>query len=58
MIRRLTEKPATALAAWPSVNQKQPIAFPSPLPFDGRGEGQGEVRVQGDEFQLFVTRFV
>jgi hypothetical protein len=26
----------------------RPIGVPSPLPSDGRGEGQGEVRVHGE----------
>ena len=29
-------------------NSLCPLAVPSPLPSDGRGEGQGEVRVHGE----------
>ncbi len=32
-----------------SQNSLRPPAVPSPLPSDGRGEGQGEVRVHGEE---------
>ena len=42
-----------------SNDQRCPAAVPSPLPSDGRGEGQGEVRAHGtnsNRFQAFSNR--
>ena len=42
------KKIAKGLSAANTLGNRPPKYIPSPLPSDGRGEGQGEVRVQGE----------